>query len=124
MGLLITTSQANRHLRLDMDGENDSPPFASDERLQDLELKIEAAESIVLDYLKADRDVFEGSPPNYSASSPVLWVERDLKVIRSAVLLLLSALWDDAPDRTVADYMKRDGTIPLLLARLRDPALA
>ena len=116
MATLVTIAQADAHLRLDLENDGASPPTYTDDRLPDLELKIDAAEAIVLDYLKAEDDVLDGSPP--------LWVDRDLKVIRSAILLILSALWDDAPERTVADYMKQGGTVDLLLARLRDPAMA
>jgi hypothetical protein len=121
MATLITVAQADAHLRLDLD-LTASPP--DDPRIPDVELKMDQAEAIVLDYLKVDDDVLDGSPPGYLAGSPPLWGARDLKVIQSAILLILSALWDDSPDRTVADYMKQDGTIALLLARLRDPALA
>jgi hypothetical protein len=95
-----------------------------DPRLADLELKIDQAEAIVLDYLKVDAGVLDGSPPAYATGSPPLWTARNLKVISSAILLVLSALYDDEIERTLGDYMKRDGVIPLLLARLRDPALA
>lgn len=124
MATLITVAQADAHLRLDLENNGASPPTYTDDRLPDLELKMDQAEAIVLDYLKVDDDVLDGSPPNYSAGSPVLWTARDVKVIQSAVLLILSALWDDEKERTVADYMKADGTISLLLARLRDPAIA
>ena len=124
MATLVTIAQADAHLRLDLENDGASPPTYTDDRLPDLELKIDAAEAIVLDYLKAEDDVLDGSPPGYAIGSPPLWVDRDLKVIRSAILLILSALWDDAPERTVADYMKQGGTVDLLLARLRDPAMA
>ena len=124
MAVLITVAQADAHLRTDLETDGNSPPTYTDERLPGLQLKMDQAEAVVLDYLKVADDVLEGSPPNYATSSPSLWSARDLKVIQSAILLILSALWDDSPDRTVADYMKQDGTIALLLARLRDPALA
>jgi hypothetical protein len=53
-----------------------------------------------------------------------MWTDRDVSVIQAAVLLLLSALYDDEMNRTVDDYMKAGGTISLLLARLRDPVFA
>lgn len=114
--VLITVAQADDHLRLNLTVEQASPLTFADARLDGLLLKMVAAEAIVLDYLKiGDVDPL-GSPPSFT--------ERDLDVIRSAVLLILSALWDDAPERTVADYMRpQTGTVPLLLARLRDPCL-
>ena len=124
MATLITVAQADAHLRLDLENDGASPPTYTDERLPDLELKMDQAEAIVLDYLKVDADVLDGSPPNYSVGSPILWTARDVKVIGSAILLVLSALYDDEIERTLGDYMKADGVISLLLMRLRDPAIA
>lgn len=103
---IVTLSQAANHLRLDLDG--DLQP--------NLELKIAQAEAIVLDYLKVDGDPLESSPP--------LWDDHEVSVVQAAVLLVLSALYDDARDRTLGDYMAPGGVISLLLARLRDPAVA
>jgi hypothetical protein len=121
MGDIVTVEQADAHLRLDLDLSG-SPP--SDPRLPDLLLKITQAEAVVLDYLKVAADVFTGSPPLWQTGSPPLWTTRNLSVIQAAVLLVLSALYDDEAQRTVADYMAPAGTVALLLARLRDPALA
>lgn len=114
--MLITVAQADRHLRLDLENDHGSPPAYTDERLQDLQLKMTQAEAIVLDYLKVKGDPLDSSPP--------LWSERDVSVVQAAVLLVLSAIYDDAPDRTLGDYMASGGVISLLLARLRDPAVA
>lgn len=115
---LITVTEANNHLRLNLVELETSPVTYEDERLPDLLVKIEAAEAVIFDYLKTDGPPMEGSPP------VAVWGDQETNVVRAAVLLLLSALWDDAPERTVADYMAPGGTIPLLLARLRDPTLA
>lgn len=115
MAELITVEQANDHLRLDLEVVATSPLTFDDERIPALLVKIAAAEAIVRDYLKCGPTVL-GSPPSFTADAQ--------EVIRAAMLLVLSALWDDAPERTVADYMAPTGTISLLLARLRDPALA
>jgi hypothetical protein len=125
MPVLVTIAQADAHLRLNLSHDGGSPPQFTDDRLPDLQLKIEQAESIVLDYIGADAGVLEGSPPAYATSSPPLWSARDIKVIQSAILLVLSALYDDDQERTLGDYMREpDGTIPLLLRRLRSPPLA
>lgn len=116
MGDIVTVTEADDHLRLDLVVAATSPLTYDDARVPGLVVKIAAAESIVLDYLKVRASVLTASPP--------VWDDQDRDVIRAAVLLMLSAIWDDAPDRTVADYMKPGGTIPLLLARLRDPTLA
>ena len=115
--LFVTLAQAKAHLRLDADEEDEAADAA-------LTLKVTQAEAIVTDYLKVDASLLEGSPPFWQSASPLLWTDRDVLVIQSAVLLLLSALYDDEMNRTVEDYMKPGGTISLLLARLRDPTLA
>lgn len=114
---LITMAQANDHLRLDLENDGGSPIVYTDARTPNVAMKIVQAESIVLNYLKID----EPHDPN---ASPQIWTEADLIVVQSAALLILSALFDDAQGRTVEDYMKAHGTVPLLLVRLRDPALA
>lgn len=113
---IITVAQAEKHLRLDLENDGGSPVQYTDERLPDLELKIMQAEAIVLDYLKVDGDPLE--------ASPAVWTDRDISVVQAATLLVLSALYDDAPDRTLGDYMAPGGVIALLLARLRDPTVA
>ncbi len=116
MPAIVTVAEADDHLRLDLVVAATSPLTFDDARVPGLIVKIDAAEAIILDYLKVRAAVL--------TASPATWDAQDLHVVRAAVLLMLSALWDDAPDRTVADYMKPGGTIPLLLARLRDPTLA
>ncbi len=114
--VLITLAQANDHLRLDLGLTDTSPPAFEDERIPHLLVLMVAAESVICDYLKIDGAALSASPPVFS--------DQDIEVIRAAALLALAALWDDAPERTIGDYLKRDGTIALMLARLRDPALA
>jgi hypothetical protein len=111
--LFVTLQQAKDHLRID-GSDSDT----------DVTLKVTQAEAIVTDYLKVDENMLAGSPPAWSTSSPALWTDRDVSVIQAAVLLVLSALYDDEMNRTVADYMAPGGVVALLLARLRDPALA
>lgn len=127
MAELVTIVQADGHLRLDLEHDNGSPLTYTDERLADLQLKIDQAEAIVINYLKLDDAEFElalNGDANTSPETPATWSQRDRSNVQAAVLLVLSALYDDAPDRTVADYMRAGGTVSLLLARLRDPALA
>jgi hypothetical protein len=116
--LFVTLTQAKQHLRVDVD-EVDADADA------DLTLKVIQAEAIVTDYMKVDAALLEGSPPAWTQASPQMWSSRDLSVIQASVLLVLSALYDDEMERTIADYMKPStGVIALLLARLRDPTLA
>lgn len=114
---MITLEQANMHLRLEMENDGGSPIVFTDERAPNVQLKIDQAEAIVLNYLK----IAEAPDP---LASPTIWTERDYAVVQSCVLLILSALFDDEDGRTVGAYMAQGGTVPLLLARLRDPALA
>lgn len=116
---LITVEQANNHLRLDLDGADASPIFSTDERLPDLVLKIAQAEAIVFNYLR----VPAGTDP-LANTSPPYWTEREVGVVQSAGLLVLSALCDDEIERTLGDYMGPDGVVPRLLARLRRPVIA
>jgi hypothetical protein len=114
---LITVAQADAHLRLSLEHDDGSPLTYTDDRLPDLQLKMLQAEAIVLDYLKvAVEDPMGTSPP--------LWSGRHAAVVQAAVLLVLSALYDDEIERTLGDYLKDDGVISRLLTRLRDPALA
>lgn len=114
---LITIAEADAHLRLDLENDGGSPLTYTDARTANVQMKMTQAEAIILDYLKRD----EFPDPD---DSPQVWTESDVSVVRASILLLLSALFDDAQGRTVADYMRPDGTIPLLLKRLRDPAFA
>jgi hypothetical protein len=114
---LITLAQADAHLRLDLENDGASPPTYTDARVANVQMKMTQAEAIVLDYLKRD----EFPDPD---ASPQVWTTSDIAVAQAAILLLLSALFDDAQGRTVGDYMATDSTIPLLLRRLRDPAIA
>jgi hypothetical protein len=111
--LFVTLTQAKQHLRID-DDDSDT----------DLTLKITQAEAIVTDYLRVDPALLEGSPPAWTAASPLMWSDRDVSCIQAAILLVLSALYDDEMNRTLADYMAPGGVVALLLARLRTPVFA
>jgi hypothetical protein len=114
---LVTISMANDHLRLNLANDGGSPIVWTDARTPNVEMKIAQAEAIILNYLKID-------VPHDPDDSPQIWTATDVLVVQAAILHLLSALFDDADGRTVADYMRAGETIPLLLVRLRDPALA
>ena len=127
MATLITLAQAVAHLRLELDGEDDSPQFASDDRVPDILLKMDQAEGIIINYLKLSDAAFDLAANGDADASPEVaptWSARDRLNVQAAVLMVLSALFDDEIERTLGDYMKPDGVIPLLLARLRDPAIA
>lgn len=120
MSLLVTPEQAIAHLRLDWDAS----PISADVRYPDLVLKIDQAEAIIFNYLKLAADASIDGDPDASPVVPPLWTTRDRSNVQAAVLFALSALYDDADARTLADYMTAPaGVIVLLLARLRDPAL-
>jgi hypothetical protein len=115
MAVLLTLQQACDHLRitLDMDG---SPAVVVDDRAADLQLKLDAAEAAVLDLVDTTEDALDGSP--------ALYTDPQLLQMRAAVLMLLSAYYDDAPDRTATDYLRPGGMIHQILMRIRKPVLA
>lgn len=117
MPLLITMAEADAHLRLDLEHDGGSPITYTDARAPNVQMKIDQAEAIILNYLKRT----EFPDPD---ASPQIWTPSDVIVAKAAIFLLLSALFDDAQGRTVEDYMRAGGTVPLLLMRLRDPAIA
>ena len=114
---LITLAQADAHLRLDLENDGASPLTYTDARVANVELKMVQAEAIILNYLKRT----EFPDP---ADSPQIWTESDVSVVQTAILMVLSALFDDADSRTLGDYLQFGGAVGLLLMRLRDPALA
>jgi len=96
---LITIEQAKQQLRIDFDDQN-----------ADLQMKIEQASDIVVDYLKK---------PDHG------WTETTVpKSVQAAILLVLTALWDDRNGDGGGDYLGPDGPVARLLARFRDPAIA
>lgn len=112
MVALVTTEQAIAHLRLDdLLGSESVDLEGQAQSLADLELKIDQAEEIVLDYLKRSESTWEDP-------------ETVPKPIQAATLLVLSALWDDRDGTGDGDYIKPDGAVARLLVRFRDPALA
>lgn len=111
MVALVTQAQAAAHLRQDIPGSGSADEAGDAEMLADLDLKIEQASEIVIDYLKR------------SESS---WEDPDTvpKPIQAAVLLVLTALWDDREGTGDGDYILPGGAVARLLVRFRDPALA
>lgn len=103
MADFLTLAEADDHLRLDL-------LESGDEREDDLQAKIDQAEQIVLDYLKVDGAEWSGD------TLP--------RPIRAAMLLTLSALWEDREGTGDGDYLRPDGAVTRLLHRFRDPAMA
>lgn len=103
MVAFITLAEAKDHLRLDGD-------YADD----DLELKIDQAADIIMDYLKADDD----TRSDWEADPSVI-----PKHVQASMLLLLGDLWEDR-NGGGGDYIKPGGVIERLLVRSRDPAIA
>lgn len=110
---LITEEEAIGHLRLDLVTDGNSPATIIDEDYPTLQMKMEQAEDIVLDYLKTSLE--SGG-----------WDEVTVPPrIKAAILLVLSALWDDREGKgDNGDYLRDDGPVAQLLRRSRDPAIA
>jgi hypothetical protein len=105
----VTIEQVNLALRLDL-GFDDSPP---DERIADVEMKIEQATAIVVDYLKYDRTDWDADT-----------VPRN---VHAAVMLVVQSLYDDsAKGEMLAGLGGGDLRNPVvgMLHRMRDPSLA
>ena len=99
---LVTTAEANAHLRLDL--------TSGDDREDDLASKMEQATDIVLDYLKT-----EGSG----------WDETTVpRPVHAAILITLTSLWDDRTGSSLGALFEEGGACNALLKRFRDPALA
>lgn len=110
---LVTLEQGKRHLQIWTDIDSPLDPVDAD-----IDMKLEQAEFIILDYLK----VAEVSPPEWTISTvPPL--------VQAAILIRLAILFrfrgDDMPSQS-ADYP--DGQLTPaetnILRRYRDPALA
>ena len=96
---LINKDQAKRHLFIDFDDQD-----------EDLEMKMAQAEEIVIDYLKR---------PQHG------WTEETIpKTVQAAILLVLTALYDDRDGTGEGDYLAPNGPVARLLSRHRDPAAA
>jgi gp6-like head-tail connector protein len=98
MAALVTLTQAKSHLR--------DPDAAK----ADLELKIEQASAIILDYLKGEADP--------------AWDEDTVPMpVQAATLLMLGHLYEHRGDDMTPDDVVWNA-IGRLLCRFRDPALA
>lgn len=108
---LISIDQAKAHLRIDT--PSGSPLDAAD---QDLLLKIEAAEGIILDYLKIP------------VTSPAYWDSTTVPaLVQAAILIQLGELYRFRGDDQEHGPQTAGDLSPLvtnILRRYRDPALA
>jgi hypothetical protein len=96
---LITVEQAKHHLRIDYDDQN-----------ADLSMKVEQASAIVIDYLKK---------PDHG------WTTQTVPYpVQAAILLVLTALWDNRNGQGDGEYLAPGGPVARLLSRHRDPAIA
>jgi hypothetical protein len=120
MATYVTIQQAIAHVQLPIVIDTDPP----DPRQADLQLKLDQAEAIILDYIKGGPPVvnpliYPGDPPSIDP------------VIQAAILLEFAELWrfrgDDqfkeGPEHDL-DISQLSPTITNLLRRKRDPALA
>lgn len=109
MAQLVTLQQAADHLGL-TDVFGTSP---ATQRERDLQMKLDTAEAIVLDYLKG-RDN---------------WPNQDSPILQAAILLQCAELWrfrGDDPDGNSGPQTAGDlsPSVTNILRRWRDPALA
>ena len=126
--MVVTLTQARAHLRLpeplDEGGSPpivESPPVAPTPPVSDpvdLQLKLDAATAIVLDYCTA-----------YSAEVTAAWTPESAPTpVQIAVLTLLAELWRFRGDDEHAQPGQARGCLSLavtsLLARFHDPVLA
>lgn len=108
----VTPEQANHNWRAGI-AFGDSPDTSADDpRFPRLEQCLVQAESVILNYLK----VTEESP----AWTPA---EADLPNVQAAILIFGKTLYDENHEAQ-AHVMLPNGIVPLLLARMRDPAIA
>lgn len=115
---LVTIAEANDHLRLDLEGDGNSPEsFEDDDRTPEVERKIDEATDAVLTYIKSTVDRLE-TPWTADTVPPA---------IRAAILMTLSWLWEHRGDDET-EVAPADGYLPKpvtsLLYRYRDPVLA
>lgn len=121
--LLVTLAQAKAHLRLPTDVTADDA---------DLQLKLEVAQELVLDYVAQRVD----DADDWSATVAA-WDEDTVpKRVQQAILLQFAELWrfrgdddpDDQPGQWKAQVQDEIGmlspAITRLLYRLRDPAIS
>lgn len=110
MAELVTLAQANLALKLDLT-QSGSPLEFTDARTPDIELKLDQAEGIILDYLKAAADGWT------SETAPVQ--------VTASILRATQALYE-SDDAILAGLYDNDRANPIvgMLQRLRDPALA
>jgi hypothetical protein len=95
----ITKDQAKRHLLVEYDARD-----------ADLEMKMQQAEEIVIDYFKR---------PAHG------WTEANVpKTMQATILLVLAALFDDRDRSGEGDYLTPGGPVARLLSRHCNPAIA
>lgn len=111
---IITVQEAADHLRIVLQTDEASPENITDLRYNDLVSKIAQSEALVLDYIEKDEADLVAS--GVSAQ----W----MPVVKAAVLLILSGLWDDRVGTEQGDFFAENGAVARLLRRIRYPAIA
>lgn len=115
MASLVTLDQAKLQLRISLTDTNYD---------DDIEMKMEEATAIVLDYLKqspTESGWESGSPGSPGGGSPS--DDQAFTVVQSAVLLVLGHLWTHRGDEPDPTGPITPAVVSLLMRR-RDPALA
>lgn len=111
---IVTVEEAADHLRIVLQTDESSPATINDLRYNDLVNKLAQAEALVLDYIeKSEADL---TASGVSAN----W----LPVVKAAVLLILSGLWDDRVGTDQGDFFAENGAVARLLRRIRYSAIA
>lgn len=112
---LITIGEANDHLRLDLEGDDSSPPDYSDDiRLPEVQRMIAAATSAVEDYAAS-----------YIARETPTWTaDTAPPQVKAATLMILSWLWEHRGDEDADAEGYLSVAVKSLLHRYRDPVCA
>jgi hypothetical protein len=111
---LITFQEALDHLRITLVTDEGSPEVITDDRYDDLVAKVAEADALVLDYIEMEEGDLVAS--GVSNNTPI--------VVKSAVKIILSALWEDREGTGIGDYFKEGGAVARLLRRTRVPTIA
>jgi hypothetical protein len=111
---LITEQEAVDHLHIILETDGNSPEAIIDPRYADLQLKMVQAEAAVLDYIEMEEADLTASGVSQN------WIV----LVRAAIMLVLSGLWEDREGNGDGDYFKDNGAVARLLKRIRYPAIA
>jgi hypothetical protein len=112
---LITIEEANDQLRLDLEGDDSSPPDYSDDiRFAEIERMIAAATAAAEDYMAS-----------YIARETPTWnADTAPPQVKAATLMILSWLWEHRGDEDADAEGYLSVAVKSLLHRYHDPVCA